>query len=201
MANPEENNALFENLMARRTVVLEGEINSKSISQVAQRMFALQARSGDLINLLIDSGGGSIRSALQLCDAMEHILTAPVRGIAFGACHSAATFVMLHCSERVCTPYSKFVIHSGTMSKISLPMNETTEKNLEHLLAESKSTTEMVVRLYMSRLNKSREQVEALIGRGDQNFNGAMTAQEAVEIGLVEKIIEGKLDIFPSAES
>lgn len=125
-------------------------------------------------------------------------MTAPVRGIAIGACHSAATFIMLHCHERLCTPHAKFVIHSGTMSEIAISMNDTTAKNLEDLLAEGKATTELVIKLYMSKLGRSREEVMGYIGRGDQEFNGAMLAEEAVSIGLVQKIVDGRLDIFPA---
>lgn len=115
-------------------------------------MIELQAHSPDRINLIIDSGGGSMEAALQLCDLMSTVLTAPVRGIALGACGSAATFVMLYCNERLSTPHSRFLIHSGTRSKISIPIGQTTSENLEQLLREVKATEEMVLGLYMSKL-------------------------------------------------
>jgi len=201
-------NPLSEIFMARRTVILSGEINHQSISEVVQQMITLQARSHERINLIIDSGGGGVEPALLLCDIMSTLLIAPVRGIALGACGSAATFIMLYCNERISTPFSRFLIHSGTRSKISIPIGQTTSENLEQLLRDVKATEEMVLGLYMNRLTptawtkkeptdeKRRKYVQKLIDRGDQPFDEWMTADEAVEIGLVTEIVHGKLDIF-----
>lgn len=210
MSNEKEGaeNPIFNIFMSRRTVILSDEINHQSIGEVGQRMVELQARSPDRINLIIDSGGGSMDAALRLCDLMSTVLTAPVRGIALGACGSAATFVMLYCNERLSTPYSRFLIHSGTRSKISIPIGQTTSENLEQLLRDVKATEEMVLSLYMSKLTPvawskekptdemRREYVQQLIDRGDQSFDDWMSAEEAIEVGLVTEIVHGKLDIF-----
>ncbi len=204
----EEGTSVFETFMAHRTVILSGEINHQSIGEVGQRMIVLQARSPDRINLIIDSGGGGVDAALRLCDLMSTVMTAPVRGIALGACGSAATFIMLYCNERISTPYSRFLIHSGTRSKISIPIGQTTSENLEQLLKDVKATEEMVLNLYMSRLtptawgeenpaeDKRRKYVQRLIDRGDQPFDNWMSAEEAVEVGLITDIVHEKLDIF-----
>jgi ATP-dependent Clp protease, protease subunit len=206
--NEESVNPAVETFLARRTVILTGDINHQSIGEVAQRLITLQARSPDRINLIIDSGGGSMDAALRLCDLMSTVMTAPVRGIALGSCGSAATFVMLYCNERISTPYTRFLIHSGTRSKISIPIGQTTSENLEQLLRDVKATEEMVLGLYMSKLTptawskempaneKRREYVQQLIDRGDQSFDEWMSAEEAIEVGLITKIVSEKLDIF-----
>jgi ATP-dependent protease ClpP protease subunit len=193
----EEHARVLDIFMQQRTVVLTGLINRESTGEIASRMLILQAQSTDRINLLIDSRGGENNPAMKLCDFMSHVITAPIRGIAMGSCNSAATFVMLHCDERVCTPHARFVIHSGTMGGISISLNDSTPKDLEMLLAESKATTEEIIELYMRKLKMKRKAVEALIRRGDQRFNETISAAEAVKIGLVQKIIIGKLDLFP----
>jgi len=202
-------NPILDGMMDRRTVILSGEINHSSTGEVGQRLISLQMQSNNPINLIIDSGGGSVDAALHLCDLMTTIMTAPVRGIALGECGSAATFVMLYCKERIGTLYSRFLIHSGTRSKITIPINQTTSENLEQLLRDVKATEEMVTKLYMSRLTPARwtEQtpqddrrafVHQLIGRGDQRFDDWMSAEEAVEVGLIERVMSDKLDIFPN---
>jgi ATP-dependent protease ClpP protease subunit len=188
-----------KDVFMERRVIIVGEINDTSVLDIVSGMLTLQAQSTDRINLLIDSPGGQDGPARKLCDFMASLITAPIRGIAMGSCHSAATFVMLHCDERVSTPNSRFVIHSGKRSGISLQLNHTTQKELEDLLAESKADTEWMIRMYMKKLGKSRKVVEALIRRGDQRFNDSISATEALEIGMIQKIVEGKLDIFPKA--
>ncbi len=201
-------NTIADGLMRRRTIVLEGMIDMKSMSNIGMRMIDLQMRSSDPINLIIDSGGGNLDAALHLCDLMSTVMTAPVHGIALGACGSAATFVMLHCEKRVGTPYSRFLIHSGTRNEISLPINQTTSENLEHLLQDVKKTEDMVLGIYMSRLTpkkwldapadgaEKRAFVQSLLNRGDQRFGKWLSAEEAVEFGMIEKIVTNKLDIF-----
>lgn len=209
MSNDKPNNSILDGMMERRTVILSGEINHSSTGEVAKRLLSLQMQSSNPINLIIDSGGGSMDAALRLCDLMTTIMTAPVRGIALGECGSAATFVMLYCKERIGTPYSRFLIHSGTRSKITIPINQTTSENLEQLLRDVKATEEMVTELYMSRLTPAkwteqtlkedrRKFVHELISRGDQRFDDWMSAEEAVEAGLIERITNDKLDIFPN---
>lgn len=198
----------MDGLLERRTVALVGEINSKSITEAMRELLALQMQSSSPINLIIDSGGGSTWDALRLCDFISVVMTAPVRGIAIGMCGSAATFIMLHCHERVTTPYALFLVHSGTRGQIQIPINQTTSENLEHLLSDARRTEETVLQMYMSRLTPPawakkrptektrREFVQKLINRGDQRFDDLMTADEAVEAGLVTRILSEKLDIF-----
>jgi ATP-dependent protease ClpP protease subunit len=197
-----------EGLLDRRAVMLAGEIDADQTREVARRMVALQLRSTDPINLLIDSGGGDVDWALRLCDLMTTMLTVPVRGIAVGSCGSAATFVMLHCSERIGTPYARFLIHSGMRNKISIPINQTTSENLEQLLKEVRAREEMVLKLYMERLTpkawakrkpaskRCRDFVLELIARGDQRFDDWIFAKEAIEVGLIQRIEHKKLEIF-----
>ncbi len=205
--NEESSDPILDAMMERRTVVLGGDITLSSTSDVAKRLISLQMLSNDTINLIIDSSGGSLDAALRLCDLMTVVLTAPVRGIALGQCGSSATFIMLHCSERLGTPYSRFLIHSGTTNQIAIPMNHTTSENLEQLLREANVCKETLTQLYMKHLtpvtwtlkttNAARRAfVQKLIARGDQKFDDHMSAEEAVKVGLIERVVHEKLDIF-----
>ena len=195
MAEEEADVELRDILMKQRTILL-GEINHKSVGDVVRRLLILQSRSADRINLLIDSEGGEITAAFKLCDTIECLITAPVRGIAIVSCKSAATFVLMHCDERIATPNADFLIHSGKMSGITVMLNHTTQTELEHLLAESKASTERMIRMYMQKLHKSRRETVLLFGRGDRRFNGTISAPEAVKLGLIQSI-ETRLNVFP----
>lgn len=178
--------------------MLDREIKWEWLEDLVKRMFALQIQSNDPITLMIDSPGGSTLSALRLCDIITHVLTAPVYAVVVGECHSAATYVLLHCAKRSGLPYSGYVIHSGKFNDLSIQIGNTTQANLEQLLEEGKKHRETDIALYSDKLKKTRPEVEALINRGDQDFNSRLSAREALEIGLIEEIIEGKLGIFSS---
>ncbi len=195
--------------MNRRTIALSGKITDESINELSDRMLTLQMRSSDPINLIINSGGGSMFAALRLCDLIDTVITAPVHGVALGACGSAATFVMLHCKKRLGTRHSRFLIHSGTRNEITLTINQTTSEQLEQLLKETKMTEEMVIRLYMTKLTpkawsqdnppddaSKREFVLRLIGQGDQRFDQWLSTERAIEIGLIEEIAAENFGIF-----
>lgn len=189
-----------DKLMEYRTVVFAGKIKREMCGRTLDRLTLLQFRSAsEPIKLLINSGGGDIDAAIDLCDFMDHVLTVPIHGVVIGECSSAATFVLLSCSVRKATQHSRFVIHSGTTGGVEFKMDKMTPKNLTDLTEEATNTAKMVVGFYAQKLGKSTSEVEKLIERGDQRFNSALTAQEAMEVGLITQIVEGKLDIFPSA--
>ena len=190
-----ENDPVLAGMLKRRTIVLSGEINAELIGDVRRRFLLLQFESSDPINLIIDSPGGSFTPTMELCDLISCVLIAPVRGIAIGSCKSAATLVMLHCAERWGTPHSQYLIHSGS-TKISLPVNQSTAARAEELLRELKRDEEAVIRMYMSKLKKTRKQVLGLIARGDQDFDECMDVYEAKKVGLITHVIQGKLDIM-----
>jgi ATP-dependent protease ClpP protease subunit len=200
---------ILEGLMERRTILLTGEIDEKETHDIRRRLLVLQTRSNEPITLLIDSAGGCTMSALHLCDFMSTLMTAPIRGIALGNCKSAATFIMLHCNPRLGTRYSRFLIHSGSR-KLSVSINHTTAEQVEQILQGNRRTEKAILQLYMDRLTprewevkrppvkEQHEFVEGLIKRGDQRFDYIMTAQEALEVGLIQEIVHDKLEIFPA---
>ena len=71
-----------------------------------------------------------------------------------------------------------------------------------------KSADEMILRLYANRLTplvwqnrapndaERHDFVQQLIKRGDQRFDDWLSAEEAVQVGLIDKIQHEKLDIF-----
>jgi ATP-dependent protease ClpP protease subunit len=209
--NAAGSNKLLDNLMKRRTVLLAGEITFKTIKDVSARMIDLQHQSPDRITLIIDSGGGNVQMALDLCDLIRVVITAPVRGIALGKCGSAATFIMLHCTERLGAPYSRFLVHSSVLHTPScgLRLTENLELSVQRLVQEVSETKETLIQMYAARLTPAiwkteeptqearRRFVEDLMKRGDQDFGEWIAAKEAVELGLIEKIVTEKLDIFP----
>ncbi len=204
----DQGNLLADKLMTKRTVVLSGDITRKNVEHVGQRIIELQTRSNDRINLIIDSGGGSIDAAFDICDPMSVVITAPIRGIALGLCGSAATYIMLHCTERIGAPNSRFIVHSGSVHPSKIGIDEHLEKNLEQLAKSARATEERVLQMYTKRLTpkiwgeknlddaERRSFVKKLIERGDQQFDYQLQAPEAIDVGLIQKIATEKIDIF-----
>ena len=198
MPETKKDNLVVRGLLDRRTVVVNGRILPESMDELLRELLLLQAQSSDPINMIVDSGGGSAHAALKVCDVMQSLITAPIRGIALGSCGSAATFLFLHCDERVSLPHAQFLLHSGTMNNVSVVQDETTATQIEQLLESIKTWDKLIVDMYMKQLKKSRTEIKALFARGDQRFNRYLTAEQAKGIGLVDSIVEEDLGIFPS---
>lgn len=202
-----------DKLMGRRTVWLYGKITEEVINDVTERILLLQASSPERINLIIESGGGSMEFAFSLCDIMDTTVIAPIRGIALRQCGSAATYIMLHCTERVGTPHARFLVHSGFMGgnhfgNETLPIGRGRTKAIQQLDRHLKQAEDRLYNMYMSQLTpekwrtqlpseaERKKYVKRLFRRGDQRFDKWMPAEEAIEVGLITGIMTEKLDIF-----
>lgn len=200
MAEDRRDDRLTDRMLQYRTVALGGKITDESSAQLLDQLLQLQLDStNEPIHLFINSGGGRNSSALFLHDVIAHVLSAPVHGLVTGQCSSAATFVLLACPVRRCTPHARFVIHSGTMGDISIQMNNTSLMKIERLAQEVRKDTEWAIQFYMNKLRLPRKKVQELIARGDEDFDNELTAEEAREIGLITEIISTKAGVFPLA--
>lgn len=192
----EEIEALVQNrLQENRTLLLGDDIDWEQSNELCRKMLVMECQSNEPINLVINSSGGELYAALQACDIMEHVLASPVHGLVLGQCSSAATFILLHCTKRSCTPHSRFLIHSGT-TNTSFRIDDTSEKNLQRLLQECRQDREMVIDLYKRKLGIKQKKVEMLLARGDREFGEYLSSSEALDLGLVQEVIEGKVSFL-----
>lgn len=202
MAQDQGSDTRFLNSMMRfRTVHLVGDINDRMVGDVIDRLLDLQLQASDPIRLVINSRGGSRDSAMSLHDVICYALSAPVHAIVIGHCCSAATFVLLACKVRLAMPHARFVVHSGTFSGISIKTNEMSLTKASRVFDEIKKGANEVLTFYAAKLDKSREEVQKLIDRGDEQYDNQMTADEAKAIGLITNIITENLGIFPPQEN
>lgn len=73
----------------------------------------LTAQEGDLVELIINSGGGRLDAAGQIIGAIQQT-DAMVAAVLSGDCLSAAGMIALSCHEVVVTPFTKFMAHSAS---------------------------------------------------------------------------------------
>ncbi len=184
-------------LQNHRVVVLDVYIDEKSYGDVRLRLLQLQIEGAGPVRLLIDCNGGERFYAEKLYGLINGILTMPVHALVVGKCASAATRILLACKVRRSMPYGQFLIHSGSMENISLKQDGMTEKNVDRLLREIRKDTEKLITFYQRHLKKSRRIIKKLIEGGDEKFDNYLSAQEALEIGLITEIVSGNAEIFP----
>jgi len=168
-----------------RTVMIFGEITDKLARDVAQQLIALDADSSNLISVFVSSPGGHVESGDVIHDVVRFI-NSPVRMIGTGWVGSAAAHLFLGAKteNRVCLPNTRFLIHQpsggvgGKGTDIAIQAKEI-------LLVR-----ERIAKTIAQATGKTLEEVMKDIDRDHW-----LSAQEAVEYGLVSRIIEHRSDV------
>ena len=168
-------NALFKS----RTVLIFGEIDMRLAERVTAQISAFAAESDKPIRVIINSPGGHVESGDTVHD-MIRFCGAPVKVIGTGWVASAGAHIYLGAQKenRLCLPNTRFLLHQptggvrGQASDIEIEAEEIIkmrERVLKLIAKETGQTFEKVVK--------------------DTQRNFWMSAEEAVEYGLVGKII------------
>ena len=185
-ATAEPRNAfLEEKAFKSRTVMIFGAITDTSAGDIARRLIALDADSSAPIDMLVSSPGGHLESGDAIHDIIRFI-SAPVNMIGTGWVGSAATHLYLSVPKerRFCLPNTRFLIHQpsggagGPASAIAIHAQEIITPRAR------------VARIIARETGHSLESVLSDIER-----DRWMSAEEAIEYGLVGRIIEHKRDL------
>ena len=178
-------NFLEEKAFKSRTVLLFGSITDVTAQDTVRRLIALSADSKEPIHLLVSSPGGHLESGDTIHDVIRYI-EAPVNMIGTGWVGSAATHVYLAVprERRFCLPQTRFLIHQPS-GGAGGPASDIAIQAVEIIKAR-----ERIARTISRETGKSLAVVLADIER-----DRWMSAEEAVEYGLVSRIIERKTEL------
>lgn len=176
---------LEEKSFKSRTVLVFGAITDSAANDIVRRLIALDDASDQPITVMVSSPGGHVESGDAIHDVLRFI-KAPVDMVGTGWVGSAATHVFLAApkAKRVCLPNTRFLIHQpsggagGQASDIAIQAREIV-KIRERIAA-------VIARETGQTIERVREDI-------DRDY--WMTATEAVEYGLVSKIINKRTEI------
>lgn len=174
---------IFSRLLNDRIIFLGEEVNATTSSLVVAQLLYLEAQDPDKdIQLYLNSPGGSITDGMAIYDTMQYI-KCDVSTICIGMGASMAAFLLSSGTrgKRMALPNAEIMIHqpsAGTQGQITdmaihMKRLEIIKKRMNAILADN--------------CGKSVEQVTADCER--DNF---MTAQEALEYGLIDKIVTNR---------
>ena len=171
---------IFSRLLNDRIIFLGEEVNATTASLVVAQLLYLEAQDPDKeIQLYINSPGGSVTDGMAIYDTMQYI-KCDVSTICVGMAASMGAFLLSSGTKgkRLALPNAEIMIHqpsAGTKGQVTdmaihLRRLEIIKKRLNSLLADN--------------TGQSLETVTADCER--DNF---MTAEEAKEYGLIDKVI------------
>ena len=171
---------IFSRLLNDRIVFLSDEVNDATASLVVAQMLFLEAQDPDKdISFYINSPGGSVTAGMAIYDTMQFI-KCDVSTICIGMAASMGAFLLSSGTKgkRLALPHSEVMIHQplggarGQASDIQIQAEQIlkTKAMLNQILAEN--------------TGKPLEIIER-----DTDRDNYMTAQEAMEYGLVDKVL------------
>jgi ATP-dependent Clp protease protease subunit len=176
---------IFSRLLKDRIVMLTGEVNDHSANLVVAQMLFLESQNSvEDINFYINSPGGAVTAGLGIYDTMQFIKS-PVSTIVMGQACSMGSFLANagEPGKRFVLPNSRTMIHqpSGGAGGQATDM----QIQVDEIIKMKKSLTET----YVTHNSKGKKYDEMLAAMERDNF---MSAQEAVDFGLADKVIQRK---------
>lgn len=182
--SPRVDKLLFES----RQVFLSGGVGEKLATRIIAQLYALEADDPDKpITLIVNSPGGSVNDGMAIYDAIRFIKPR-VKILSTGLCASIATIILIAADkkDRLTTPNTRLLIHQplipgqvfGPASDLEITANEIikTRGRINEMLAEACGQP-------LERITK------------DTQRDYWMTAEEALEYGLVSGIVASRAEL------
>ena len=183
----ENQDSLSEKFLKTRQIILSGEIDEENTAKTIKQLLLLEADSDKPIYMYIDSPGGSIDSGFGIYD-MIRFINAPVYTIGTGLIASMGSIILLSVPKerRFALPNSHYLIHQPLIGGVARGV--ATDLNIQaEEIAKSK---DKLIKLIASETGKDEAQV-----RADCDRDHWLTASEALDYGLVGKIVSKRLEL------
>lgn len=177
--------SLEERLFKARTILIYGGINQKLAESVTARLLALQAESDEPITIFINSQGGHVESGDTIYDMIKFVRPmVRVVGTGWVASAGALIYVAAKRENRFSLPNTRFLLHQpsggsmGTASDIAIQARE--------IIRMRRRLNE----IFSAETGQPIERVES-----DTDRDYWMSAQDAIEYGLVGKLVASAAEI------
>jgi len=180
-----ENPGIEERLFKARTILIYGGIDQKIAKEVSARLLALQSASDDPITIFINSQGGHVESGDTIYDMIKFVKP-DVRVVGTGWVASAGALIYAAAKKenRFALPNTRFLLHQpsggagGTASDVAIQAKE--------IIRMRKRLNEIFAR-------ETGQPIERIEKDTDRDY--WMSAEQAVEYGLVGKIVQNAREI------
>jgi len=192
-SNGERAYDIYSRLLKERIVMLNGPVEDNMANLIVAQLLFLESENPDKdISLFINSPGGSVTSGLSIYDTVQFIKP-DVKTYVMGQAASMGSFLAMAGTpgKRFVLPESRTMIHRvssgtrGTGGSVHIQEMEM-EDNIRHL-EESKRINKRLTELYVKH-NTAGKTYEDMFET--MKFDTFLSASEAVEWGLADKVID-----------
>ena len=177
---------IYSRLLKERIIFLGEEVNDTSASIVVAQLLFLEAEDPEKdIQIYINSPGGSVTAGMAIYDTMQHV-KCDVSTICIGMAASMGAFLLAGGTKgkRMALPNAEIMIHQPSGGS----QGQATEIEIaaKHILR----TKEKLNKILAANTGRDYEVIAA-----DTERDNWKTAQEALEYGLIDKVIENRTEI------
>lgn len=173
---------IYSRLLKDRIIILNGEINDFLANSIVAQLLFLDSENHEDISLYINSPGGVITSGMAIYDTMNFIKS-DVSTICIGLAASMAAFILSSGKKgkRYALPNAEVMIHQP----LGGAQGQATEIKIaaEHILKLKDKLNTILAK----NTNKPLEKIQ-----NDTERDYFLTSDDALEYGLIDKIIEAK---------
>ena len=184
---------IYSRLLKDRIIMLNGPVEDNMANAIIAQLLFLESEDPDKdILLYINSPGGQVSAGLGIYDTMQFI-KCDVSTVVIGQACSMGSFLAQAgaAGKRIVLPESRTMIHrvsSGTRGTSgSVYVQELQFEDAVRSMEESKKVNRRLTELYVKHNTASKTYDEM---SETMKFDTFLTAAEAVEWGLADKIIE-----------
>lgn len=172
---------IFSRLLNDRIIMLSDEVNDATASLVVAQLLYLESQDPEKdISLYINSPGGSVTAGMAIYDTIQYI-KCDVSTICMGMAASMGAFLLSSGTKgkRYALPNSEIMIHQP----LGGAQGQATEIKIvaDHII----KTREKLNRILAENTGRSIEEIAR-----DTERDNYLTAQQAMEYGLVDKVID-----------
>ena len=174
---------IYSRLLRDRVILLEGEVHDQMANLIVAQLLYLESEDPEKdISLYINSPGGSVTAGMAIYDCMQFIKP-DVQTIVMGqACSMGSLLATAGAKDkRFMLPSARHMIHQPSGGARGQATDMLIQ--VEEILAMKKNLTEIYVK--HNSAGKTFEQLTQ-----DMERDNFMSAKQALDYGLIDKIIE-----------
>ena len=179
---------IYSRLLKERIIFLVGPVNDHTANLVVAQLLFLESENPDKdIYFYINSPGGSVTAGMSIYDTMKFIKP-DVQTLCLGQAASMGAFLLSAGTKgkRFALPNSRVMIHQPLISGGLGGQASDIEIHARELLKLKEKLNQMLA----EHTGKPLEQIER-----DTDRDNFMSAQEAADYGLIDKVITNRADV------
>jgi len=183
---------IYSRLLKDRVVMLDTDVNEHTSSLLVAQLLFLESQGNEDITFFINSPGGSVTAGLAIYDTMQFIRPDVATYVMGQACSMGSFLAQAGApGKRFVLPEARTMIHrvsSGTPgTRGTVHVQELEFEDAKRSFEESKRINERLTELYVKHNTAGKTYAQLYEA---MKFDTFLSAKEAVEYGLADKVIE-----------